>query len=149
MIYESCVYNQVKDNGIEDLLLPRALYFAKALETLFEYDEMNLRVFKLTKDEFEKLQWLVFFEDPQGDFSDLFDNNADVLKKYLPGVWKPGPLVSIKTSSLVAATVETQQEQQQEQESEQLKEQLMQQLNQMKLMGDIRHIVSSKPKSFI
>ena len=48
-IYESCVLNQVKDNSIEERLLPRALFFARALESLFEYDGKHSKVNEIKK----------------------------------------------------------------------------------------------------
>ena len=46
-IYESCIINQRQITSIEDILLPRALYFARALESLFKYDGKNSNVMQM------------------------------------------------------------------------------------------------------
>ena len=136
-IYESCVFNQVRNNCMEEILLPRALYFARALESLFENDGMKSKVNEIKKDEFQKLQWLLFFEDPQTEtIKKWFSSNQTVAKKYLKGISHPDFELSIG-ESFHERTVETVQEQE--------TKQLTEQINQTKIVANSFHNFAVSP----
>ena len=151
-IYSSCVYKQIKDDSVEDVLISRALYFARALEDLFEYERRNVLLDEKNSKDLKKLQWLLYFEDPQIESEASKKNDlqieskepsenkfnyglmkTQIAKKFIPDTLNPTASL-ILDPSFKAREQELVQEEQQE--TEQLMQQIQQLLNEQQLQGD-------------